>query len=102
MGPTPHVDESNTGSASADVAQLLTLRAPRASHKVPRLLRRLLPDPFSSLEGWERFTHEDLVVMTPAQRRAEAFRLRVAVSLCESEEDVPDWVLQRVARLEAA
>jgi hypothetical protein len=81
---------------------LLSLCPPRPARKVPRLLRRLLPNPLRSIEEWVRFTHADLVQMAPAARRAEAFRIRVAVSLVEhSEDDVPDWLLDRIARLEA-
>lgn len=86
-----------------EVDALQTLRPPRSTRPVPRVLRRLLPDPLRSSSDWERFTHEDLARLSPALRRAEAFRIRVALSLCpRPDDDVPDWILNRLARLEAA
>jgi hypothetical protein len=91
-------------SNSAAVDALLSLQHPtRPTRQLPLQLRRLLPDPTARLEDWQRFTHEDLVAMTSAQRRSENFRIRVALALCpHPEDDVPDWVLERLARLEVA
>jgi len=85
-----------------ELDQLLDLRDPlRPTRKLPLELRRLVPNPLSSFEDFERFMFTDLGAMTPAARRAEAFRCRVAIAQVEPDV-VPPWVLSRVAALEAA
>ena len=66
---------------------------------LPRLLRRLMPDPLQSFEGWQRFRHEDLADMTPAQKAWEAAQLRTAAALVEDVGCLPLWLLERLARL---
>jgi hypothetical protein len=91
-----------TGTLPAEVLALLALRHPtRPSQRLPLPLRKLLPDPMRCFEDLQRFSHADLAAMTPAMRRAEAFRWKVAIAQVEPDE-VPLYVLERVARLEAA
>lgn len=91
-----------TATLPAEVLALLALRHPtRPSQKLPLPLRKQLPDPTRCFEDWQRFTHADLADMTPAMRRAESFRWKVAIAQVDLEE-VPDYVLERLRRLEAA
>jgi hypothetical protein len=71
------------------------------TQNVPPPLRRLLPDPLRSFEEWRRFTHEDLADMTPAARRWEAHRIRVAAALVDDDRSLPSWLLERLVRLAA-
>jgi hypothetical protein len=81
---------------------LLSVKHPtRPSHKLPLPIRRLLPDPESSLDGWQRLTCEDIPAMTAAERAAESFRWKVALAQVEADQ-VPGYVLKRLALLEAA
>jgi hypothetical protein len=87
--------------SNTELEQLLSLRHPTrpGRSKVPLPLRKLLPDPDHE-DGWRMFIH-DVAQLTPAQRRARAWRLRIAIALCEPD-DVCDWALQHLAALEAA
>jgi len=85
-----------------ELYELHSLRHPtHPTRKLPLPLRKLLPDPLRSLEDLQRFTHGDIAEMTTAARHAEAFRWRVVVSQIDAEV-VPAYVLERIARLEAA
>jgi len=80
--------------------RLLELRDPQQpARPLPRLLRRLLPDPLTSFEGWRRFVGEDLVDATPAAKHFEAMRIRTAAALVDDPERVPRWLLERLDRL---
>jgi hypothetical protein len=87
-------------SSSAAVDALLSLRHPTrpGSRKVPLPLRKLLPDPAHE-EGWLMLTHQ-VGHLTPSQLRARAWRLRVAIALCDPD-DVPRWAVEHLGRLEA-
>lgn len=95
------VPELEAAGASA-VELLLSLKHPtRPSHKLPLPIRRLLPDPERSLDDWRRLTCEDIEAMSPAERAAESFRWKVALAQVEADQ-VPGYVLRRLALLEAA
>ncbi len=97
LAPQPQL-ESN----SADVNALLCLAHPtRPAQELPLQLRQLLPDPLRCFEGLQRFTHEDLRAMTPAQKAWEAQRIRTAAALVEDLDCVPTWLLERLGRLAA-
>jgi hypothetical protein len=99
MVPASVPQENNTPPA---VLELLELRAPtRPSRRLPTRLCRQLPDPLRHYEDLLRFRHEDIAVMSPAARGAEAFRLKVVLSLVDAE-DVPTWLLRRLERLDMA
>lgn len=93
MQPQPQTD--------TEVDRLLALRHPtRPARKLPLPLRKLVPDPTKTAEQLLRFEHADIAAMTLSARRAEAFRLKVAIAQCEPDE-VCDWAVERVAKLEA-
>jgi hypothetical protein len=78
----------------------LNLRRRRSpTQALPRLLRRLLPD-LEHAEGWTRYQHADLELLNAGEREREAWQLRVALALIEEPEDAPEWVLERLRRLE--
>jgi len=84
------------------IATLLTLKHPtRPAQELPLPLRKLLPDPIHGYDDHQRFVHADIEGMTAAARRAESFRLKVAVAQVESDQ-VPDYIIERIARLDAA
>lgn len=87
-------------SSSAVVDALLSLQHPTCprSRKVPMPLRNLLPDPAHE-EGWLMLTHQ-VGHLTRAHLRARAWRLRVAIALCDPD-DVPRWAVEHLGRLEA-
>jgi hypothetical protein len=89
-------------SKTEGVEALLSLRpAMRPMQSLPLRLRRALPRPLRSLEDFERFEHSDLAYMDRGARRAESFRLRVLLAQIDPEQ-VPQWVLERLSRLEGA
>jgi len=92
--------QSNSAGAMA-VASILALKHPLrpGRGKVPLPLRKLLPDPLHE-DGWRMLTH-DLSELTQAERRARAFRLRVAIALSPADE-VPRWAVVHLAALESA
>ena len=91
-----------TVTLPAEVLALLALRHPtRPSQRLPLPLRKLLPDPMRCFEDLQRLIHADVAGMTPAMRRAESFRWKVAIAQVEPDE-VPLYVLERIKRLEAA
>ena len=89
-------------TSAAVVDALLSLRHPTrpGRGKVPQPLRKLLPDPEHE-DGWAMLTH-DVSNLSPAQRRARAWRLRVAIALCGDVDAVPDWAITHLAVLETA
>jgi hypothetical protein len=88
-------------NSTPELEQLLSLRHPTrpGRGKLPLPLRKLLPDPDHE-GGWAMLVH-DVTHLTPAQRRARAWRLRIAIALCEPD-DICDWALLHLAVLEAA
>ncbi len=89
-------------AATAAVELLLSPKHPtRPSRKLPLPIRRLLPDPERSLADWQRLTCEDLEAMSPAERAADLFRWKVAIAQVDADQ-VPGYVLKRLALLEAA
>ena len=88
--------------SSTEVLELLELRDPlQPSRLLPRLVRRLLPDPMRSYEDWRRFAGEDLADTTPAAKAFEALRIRTAAALLDDPDRIPAWLLRRLARLAA-
>jgi hypothetical protein len=95
------VDQApTTAKPSAEIELLLALRHPTrpGRGKFPLPLRKLLPDPEHE-EGFAMLTH-NVAELSPAQRRARAWRLRVAIALCDPE-DVPRWAVDHLHHLEA-
>jgi hypothetical protein len=95
------VDAAQPQQQSSAIALILATHHPLrpGRGKVPLPLRKLLPDPEHE-DGWAMLTH-DVSQLSPAQRRARAWRLRVAIAMCEPD-DVCDWALEHIAVLEAA
>jgi hypothetical protein len=57
------------------------------------------PDPFDTLEAWERAEHRDLPRMTRAQLLAERAKLRLRLLY---DETPPRWFLERARALDEA
>jgi len=94
----PHLDVA----VAAEVELMLTLKHPtQPGRKLPLPIRRLLPDPFRSVEDWQRLACEDIASMSPAERAADAFRWKVAIAQIEPDQ-VPAYVLKRLTLLESA
>jgi len=74
--------------------------AERPGRRPPRHLQALLPEPMRSLDDWRRFACEDIGELSPAERRWESLRLRVAAAELEHQR-VPPWIFSRLTALEA-
>ena len=94
--------QGNCAAADAAIRAVLGIKHPirPAVGKVPLPLRKLLPDPRFE-EGWRMLMH-DISDLTPAERAARAWRLRVGIALCPDPDDVPRWAIEHLAALEAA
>lgn len=58
-----------------------------------------IPDPFRSLEEWERWRHLDLPELSTPELLRERARLRLRLTL----DDAPDsWCLERLQAIEGA
>jgi hypothetical protein len=93
---------NDTSGPSSELLELMSLRDPLCPTKpLPRLLRRVIPDPLASYEDLRRFRHEDVPSMTRAQRDWESWRLRTSCALVEDIARVPHWVFTRLEVLAA-
>jgi hypothetical protein len=85
----------------SSVRWLLDTRSPRRpGRQATGLLGRLMPDPMTSFEQWQRFTGADIREMTSGERAFERRKLLVAIGLAVEPDDVPVWAWQRVRQLE--
>lgn len=92
----------NRGIGKQGDFRMATGRIPRLAYRQHR--RRLdtiysTPDPFDTLEGWQRLHHHDLQAMTLDELDDERLRLRLRLSF----EMAPDpWLQDRRRRLDRA
>jgi hypothetical protein len=96
--PAPWPEPSKSESVGrAHVQAAMTFRDPgRPTRPLPRLLRRLIPD---ELQALSLADHSDIAAMSAAERRREAFKIRVAIALVDDDARIPSWLLERLRRL---
>ena len=88
-------------TADDDLKGLLNLCNPMfPARRLPTRLRLLLPEPFTTVEHYRRFKHEDIAELSPAERRWEALRLKTAAASLEYDQ-VPPWIFARLKALAA-
>jgi hypothetical protein len=82
-------------------APFADLRHPSSPcRRLPLDVRRLLPDPCNHLDGWQRYSHQDLPLLSHGQLRLELAQLRLLSML--HPEHLPAWIAGRVRLLSRA
>src|SRR5262245_12412286 len=96
---------STTHDVPPDHARFAADRAQRAEdrHQRQQILDVLyrMPDPFDTLEDYQRARHADLSGMTPVELDAEARRVRIRLTI-STPEDGTAWLTERLAAIAAS